>query len=96
MKKMEKTIHQIIRFRYRIETFFVSIEYFASSSVFRHLREGPNYVLLKCADATFQCRGTLRLKYKQTKLIRKPCCAENGIDGVGIHFVLNRIYLIEW
>ena len=64
--------------------------------VFRHLREGPNYVLLKCADATFQCRGTLRLKYKQTKLIRKPCCAENGIDGVGIHFVLNRIYLIEW
>ena len=31
MKKMEKTIQQIIRFRSRIETFFVSIEYFASS-----------------------------------------------------------------
>ena len=32
MKKMEKTIHQIIRFRSRIETFFVSIEEFASST----------------------------------------------------------------
>ena len=32
MKKMEKTIQQIIRFRSRIETFFVSIDYFASSS----------------------------------------------------------------
>ena len=32
MKKMEKTIQQIIRFRSRIETFFVSIEYFASSN----------------------------------------------------------------
>ena len=51
---------------------------------------------MKCADATFQCRGTLRLKYKQIKLNRKQCCAENEIDGVGIHFVLNQIYLIEW
>ena len=34
MKKMEKTIHQIIRFRSRIETFFVSIEYFASSIIY--------------------------------------------------------------
>ena len=33
MKKIEKMIHQIIRFRGKIEAFFVSIEEFSSPSL---------------------------------------------------------------
>ena len=33
MKKIEKMIHQIIRFRGKIEAFFVSIDEFASSNI---------------------------------------------------------------
>ena len=36
MKKIEKMIHQIIRFRGKIEAFLVSIEEFSSPNIYIH------------------------------------------------------------
>ena len=40
MKKIEKMIHQIIRFRGKIEAFFVSIEEFSSPSFYFEIKLG--------------------------------------------------------
>ena len=56
MKKIEKMIHQIIRFRGNIEAFLVSIEEFSRSNIYE---EGPyptrTFSLLKAPT-----RGALR------------------------------------
>ena len=54
MKKKEKTVCQIIRFRGKIETFFVSIDLFASSINYWYL-----YWFILLAKALFKIGGLL-------------------------------------
>ena len=55
MKKIEKMIHQIIRFRGKIEAFFVSIEEFSSPT-----KQTARQPVCVCADDVWSCGGAVR------------------------------------